>query len=117
MRLPATRYGNFVGNPAATWSLQSVTGGVVSGDLVASGDGKSATFTGHLLGSAIIQALASGFTGQSGVKTVVAGAATQTRIETAADGSGSVVGAQSIASGNSLTVYAITRDAITQFCG
>ena len=115
--MPITRDadGNFVGNPSATWSLQSITGGVVSGDLVVSGDGKSATFTGHLLGSAIIQAVASGFTGQSGVKTVVPGAATQTRIETAADGSGSVVGAQSIVSGSSLAVYAITRDAYNNF--
>ena len=107
--------GNFAGNPAAAWSLQSITGGVVSGDLVVSGDGKSATFTGHALGSAIIQAVAGGFTGQSGVKTVVPGAATQARIETAADGSGSVVGARSIASGSSLNVYAITRDANLNF--
>ena len=35
-------YGNFVGNPSAAWSLQSILGGVASGDLVVSGDTKSA---------------------------------------------------------------------------
>ena len=65
--------GNFVGNPSATWSLQSATGGVVSGDLVAAGP--SAVFTGHLTGTAVIRAFASGFTGNSGTQTVIAGAA------------------------------------------
>ncbi|MEI6607001.1 MAG: Ig-like domain repeat protein [Verrucomicrobiota bacterium] len=65
--------GAFVGNPSATWSLQSTTGGVVSGDLVASGP--SAVFTGHLTGTAIIRAFASGFVGNSGTQTVSAGAA------------------------------------------
>ena len=106
-------YGNFVANPSATWSLQGISGGVVSGDLV--GGGASAVFTGHLVGSANIQAVASGFTGQSGVQTVIAGAATQTRVETAASGSGSVVGAQNVTAGNSITVYAITRDAQGNF--
>src|SRR5207245_1823426 len=46
--------GNFLSNTAATWSLQSITGGVVSGDLVPAGGNKSATFTGHLVGSAVI---------------------------------------------------------------
>ena len=62
-----------MGNPSATWSLQSTTGGVVSGDLVASGP--SAVFTGHLTGTAIIRAFASGFVGNSGTQTVSAGAA------------------------------------------
>jgi hypothetical protein len=65
--------GSFVGNPSATWSLQNITGGVVSGDLVAGG--ASAVFTGHLVGSANIQAIASTFTGNSGTQTVVPGAA------------------------------------------
>jgi len=48
---------NFVANGAATaWSLQSKTGGVVDGDLVASGDSKSAVFTGHANGTAAIYA-------------------------------------------------------------
>jgi hypothetical protein len=63
--------GNFVANPSATWSLQNITGGVVSGDLVAGG--ASAVFTGHKLGSATIQAVASGFTGDSGTQTVLLG--------------------------------------------
>jgi len=65
--------GTFVGNPSATWSLQSTTGGVVSGDLVAAGP--SAVFTGHLTGTAIIRAFAAGFTGNSGTQAVTAGAA------------------------------------------
>jgi hypothetical protein len=52
--------GNFVGNPSATWSLQSVTGGVVSGDLSTT-TGASTTFSGHVIGSAILQAVAGGF--------------------------------------------------------
>ena len=67
-------FGNFVANVSATWSLQSITAGVVSGDLV--GGGASAVFTGRVVGTAIIQAVAT-FTGQSGVQTVVPGAATK----------------------------------------
>ena len=66
--------GNFVANPPASWSLQNITPNVVSGDLVASGDTQSATFTGHLVGSANIQTVAGGFTGQSGQQTVIPGA-------------------------------------------
>lgn len=46
----------FVANVSAAWTLQSITGGVVAGDLIASGDGKSATFTGAADGSAEIKA-------------------------------------------------------------
>ncbi len=61
----------FASNTAATWSLTSITGGVVSGDLVASSDGKSAVFTPHAAGSAVITATASGLTSvSSGVITV-----------------------------------------------
>lgn len=55
----------FSSNVAATWSLGSITGGVVSGDLVPSGDGKSAVFTPHAAGSAVITATASGLTSVS----------------------------------------------------
>jgi photosystem II stability/assembly factor-like uncharacterized protein/uncharacterized protein YjbI with pentapeptide repeats len=49
--------GNFVANvPAWTWSLVNKTGGVVDGDLVPSSDMKSATFTGHAVGTAQIRA-------------------------------------------------------------
>jgi urease accessory protein UreH len=47
--------------------------------------------------------------------TILAGAVTQTRLETAADGSGSVVVTQSIRTGDSITVYAVTRDAGNNF--
>ena len=52
----------FIANAAATWSLTSVTGGVVSGDLVPAGDNKSAVFTPHADGSAVIHVGASGLT-------------------------------------------------------
>jgi hypothetical protein len=67
-------YGNFATNVPATWSLVNITGGVAGGDLVHSGDARSATFTGHLAGSVRIQAAAT-FTNQSGVLTVTGGAA------------------------------------------
>jgi len=76
-----TLTGVFVANVTATWSLDSLTGGVVPGDLVPSGDGKSALFTGHAVGSAYIRA-ASGLLTQvpSGKITVVPGAAVRLRI-------------------------------------
>ena len=46
----------FMANASATWSLTSVTGGVVAGDLVPAGDNKSAVFTPHAAGSAVIHA-------------------------------------------------------------
>jgi subtilisin-like proprotein convertase family protein len=53
--------GNFVANVAAeSWSLVNVSGGVASGDLVPSGDQKSAFFTGHLTGSGMISASCAG---------------------------------------------------------
>ena len=45
---------NFIANVTSTWSLVSITGGLVAGDLVAAGDGKSATFTGHVAGTGAI---------------------------------------------------------------
>jgi len=107
----------FVANVAAdSWSLQSATGGVAAGDLVAAGDSKSATFTGHLVGTAQVRA-ASGalMPTNSGTLTVVAGAASKVRVETAADGSGAVVPAQVIVTGSSITVYSISRDANDNF--
>jgi hypothetical protein len=63
---------SFLANVSATeWSLQSPTGGVVAGDLVPSGDSRSAAFTGHAAGSARVRARA-GFVSwiQSGTVTV-----------------------------------------------
>ena len=60
----------FLANAAAAWSLSSITGGIVAGDLVPSGDGKSAVFTPHASGSAVIHAVISGLTSvDSGVQT------------------------------------------------
>jgi len=109
--------GNFVANVAATaWSLPTKTGGVVDGDLVTAGDAKSATFTGHLVGTAKIRATSGSLaTTDSGLITVIPGTATQVRVETAADGSGTVVPAQNLGAGSSVTVYAISRDAQGNF--
>lgn len=61
----------FVANSPATWSLSSMTGDVASGDLVPSGDGKSAVFTARGAGSAIIRAAIAGLSSSdSGVITV-----------------------------------------------
>ena len=110
-------YGNFVANVAAdSWSVQGATGGVVAGDLVAAGDSKSATFTGHLVGSAKIRASKAGLTSvDSGTITVVPGAATSIKVETAADGSGTVVPTQNVAAGSSITVYSVSRDTYGNF--
>ncbi|MFZ2054567.1 MAG: FG-GAP-like repeat-containing protein [Candidatus Aminicenantales bacterium] len=63
----------FIENVAAdSWSLINKTGGVVDGDLVPSGDMKSATFTGHSSGTAQIHAEKVGFSStDSGVLTVI----------------------------------------------
>ena len=68
--------GNFVGNIAADgWTLQGKTGGVADGDLIASGDRKSATFTGKVTGTARIQATSGTLkVVNSGTITVTAGA-------------------------------------------
>jgi 2',3'-cyclic-nucleotide 2'-phosphodiesterase (5'-nucleotidase family) len=65
--------GLFVANVPATWSLVSIVGGVVSTDLIAAGDGKSAVFTPHAGGSAIIDASVTGLSSiDSGVITAEA---------------------------------------------
>ena len=70
---------NFVGNVAAdNWVLANVTGGVVSDDLVKSGDNKSAVFTGNTLGAAEIKAASGSLVAiNSGTLTVILGAATK----------------------------------------
>ena len=65
--------GNYIANVAASWSLFNLNGGVVNGDLVVALDTKSATFTGHILGTAQVQASTT-FNGSSGVLNVVGGA-------------------------------------------
>jgi subtilisin-like proprotein convertase family protein len=72
-------FSNFITNgPAETWFLPVKSGGVADGDLVPSGNGKSAVFTGHLTGTATIRAT-SGTLAQSdsGTQTIVAGSATK----------------------------------------
>ncbi len=106
--------GNFVSNVAATWSLANITGGVVGGDLAVAADTKSAVFTGHVIGTATLRAVA-GFTGNSGTLTVIAGPATTLGVETAANGSGAVVAAQNVASNSTVTGFSVQRDASGNF--
>src|SRR5207302_206318 len=79
---------SFVANVAVdSWSLVSATGGVVAGDLVAAGDLKSATFTGHVTGSGVIHAAKTGLAStDSGAISVTPGTSTKVRVETTADG-------------------------------
>ena len=51
------QYDNFVGNVAATWSLQGKTGGVADGDLVPNIDNKNAVLTGDGEGTTAIRAV------------------------------------------------------------
>jgi hypothetical protein len=52
---------NFIANIVAdAWSLENITGNVIVTDLISSVDGKSAVFTGHLVGSANIKAASNG---------------------------------------------------------
>ena len=67
------RFGNFVGNNPALWSLVDKTGGIQDNDLVTSPDNLTAIFTAHQIGTAYIEALASGLAAaDSGLITVVA---------------------------------------------
>ena len=107
---------NFVANVRATWLLINKSGGVSDTDLIAAPDGKSATFTGHVVGTARMQADTGSLTPTpSGILTVSASTATKVIVETAANGSGNVVGAQTVASGSAVTGYVITRDASDNF--
>lgn len=105
----------FVANVAAdAWSLQSITGGVVNGDLVASGDMKSATFTGNVIGTAQIRATSGALTPtNSGTQTVTFGAANKLAFTTQPSGgtAGTAFGTQPAvsiqdASGNTVTTAA-----------
>lgn len=71
--------GNYISNIAAdSWSLQNITGGIISGDLIPSGDNKSAVFTGHVVGSAQIHATSGSLLSiNSNLITVINGNATQ----------------------------------------
>src|SRR6185369_1185551 len=102
--------GNFMTNVAATWSLNTVTGGIVGADLVPSSDGKNAIFTGHSAGTAKVAAIAGGLGGTTGTFTVVPGLAGVLSVETAANGTGTPVAAQTVVAGSSITGFAIQRD-------
>jgi len=56
------QFNNFINNYAATWTTESETGGVTDADITPAGDNKSATFTSHLVGTAVMRASVSGTT-------------------------------------------------------
>ncbi|MEO8584735.1 MAG: Ig-like domain-containing protein [Acidobacteriota bacterium] len=97
-------------------------GGTISGTLTVAAVAGVATFsdlsidrfgTGYSL-----TATSAGLSGAtSGTFNVTAGPTTKILVETAANGGGTVVPAQGITAGNSLTVYAIARDANNNFVG
>ena len=111
------QYNNYLANIAAdSWSFAASPVGVVSGDLVASGDNKSAVMTGHLVGTGIIHVVSGSLAvTNSGTITVVAGAPVSIRVETVGNGSGNVVPAQNLTAGSTLTVYSISRDQYNNF--
>jgi hypothetical protein len=71
--------GNFLTNiPASSWSLTNLSGYVASGDLVPASDMRSAVFTGHGTGHAMVRVTSSTLSSvNSGVLTVVPGPFTQ----------------------------------------
>ncbi len=109
--------GGFEGNVAAnSWTFSTKTGGVLDGDLVVAVDKKSAKFTGNKVGTARITASVTGLgSNTTGTITVIAGAADHLVIEDKADGTGNALGTKSVASGSNFTVYAIARDAASNF--
>jgi autotransporter-associated beta strand protein len=114
--------GNYVANTPATWSPVNVTGGLTGSDFVPANGGRSAVFTGHLVGTGNLRATPpTGATvyNDSGLITVQAAAASQVRVETQSNGSGQVVPPQSVAPGGAgtLTAYAISRDVYGNFLG
>src|SRR5205823_1233629 len=95
-----------------SWSLVSITGGVVAGDL--NPGNKSAVFTGHVAGTAAIHASAGALTStDSGTLTVVGGTAatklvftTSPVTVTAGVASGTITVQRQDASGNPVTTEA-----------
>ena len=92
--------GTLSGSPTATTTLSTNALAVGSHPITAVYNGDN-TFAGST--SSVL------------TQTVNPGAATTIGVETAANGSGAAVEAQNIASGNSITVYSITRDAYGNF--
>jgi hypothetical protein len=107
--------GDFVANVAATWSLNPVSGGVVGTDFVAAGDGKSATFTGHLVGSGTLHAVAGAFSDDTGLVTVTAGFADHLVVENAATSNGAPIGPTTLEASESIVVYSNSHDQYGNF--
>jgi len=102
------QFNNFINNVAATWSLGNKTYGVADGNLVAAGDNKSATFTGNLVGTATIHAVAGSFSADSGVLTVIPGSVSATNSTIGVSPADNAI----VSSGASqITVTVIAKDA------
>src|SRR5207244_817967 len=79
---------NFIANVAAdSWTLQSITGGILAGDLIPAPDHKSAVFTGHKIGTAVIHATSGVLTAtNSGTLSVTPGPLGNFLVESSAGG-------------------------------
>jgi uncharacterized repeat protein (TIGR02543 family) len=114
-------FGNNVANPGVSVLMTLSSGsGALSGTTTQLTNGSGlATFSDlsiNLTGTKAITASSSGLTSAVSTSfTITIGAATQILVETAADGSGTIVPSQNVVSGNSITVFAISRDASNNF--
>ena len=104
--------GAFIDNVPVSWSLAGVTGDVVAGDLAVSPDGLSATFQAAAPGAGeiTVQGNAATLVG-SGVITVEQGPAVEVSVETDADGFGVPLEERFIIVDQTLSLFAISRDA------
>jgi hypothetical protein len=105
------QYGNFVANVAGTWSLTGKTAGIADGDLVPALDNKSAVFTGHLTGTAVIHIMSGSLvSNDSGTITVAVGLVSKLSVSgyttpVTAGTAGNISVTAQDAAGNTLTTY------------
>lgn len=105
---------NVVGLESVTWS-QSVP---EIGSFTTTAAATSNIITASIVGTATVTGSSGAFASAStGLITVVAGAATQVSGETTVDGTGGKVTTQTITVGDSLQLFAVTRDAFNNFVG
>ncbi len=98
-----TSDGSFLANVPASWTFAATNAGVAGSDLVASGDGKSATFTGHLAGVASIRAAWGGLTSATPMVPLLSSARMRGLADFALAGSGSPSQAYDILANTNLT--------------
>ncbi len=104
--------------PGGTLSgTKSVSVNAATGQAVFSGLSIDKAGTGYTLTATGSSVSTSPGTVISAPFTIVAGTANKVRVENASDGKGTVLGAQTVTSGTSVSVYAIARDAFDNFVG